>query len=67
VKEARRRFPRDHGEEPEIPLDAHLRLLRAAGFVEADVIWQLFDHRVVAALAPGGAVPKGRHRGSRSR
>jgi SAM-dependent methyltransferase len=64
--EARRRFPGPHGEEPEVPLDTHLRLLRAAGFAEADVVWQQFDQRVVAAIAPERRATSGRQRRARS-
>jgi SAM-dependent methyltransferase len=51
VAEAHRRYPNQHGREPEVPLATHIRLLRAAGFSEVDTIWQQYDNRVLLAIA----------------
>jgi len=45
----RRHASHPHGRE-EIPLEGHVRRLRAAGFRQVDVVWQDFQNRVLLAI-----------------
>ena len=45
-----RRFPHEHAGTPTPDLDGHRARLRAAGFVEVEVVWALGDSRILAAV-----------------
>ena len=49
-EERRRRFASSHPVEERVPLEAHLRALRRAGFASADIVWQEFGDRVLLAV-----------------
>lgn len=46
----RRRYPREHHDVANDHLPGWLRSLRSAGFREAEVVWQLWDDRIVMAV-----------------
>lgn len=46
----RARFPRSHSAVRTPDLPGHVRLLRRAGFREVEVVWSLWQNRVVAAI-----------------
>lgn len=43
-------LPPTHHSEEELPLAVHVSALKAAGFREADVVWQHWDNRILAAV-----------------
>lgn len=50
VRERARRVPPHRGHAEEVPLEAHERALRRAGFREVAVVWQDVDNRVLLAI-----------------
>ncbi|MFJ7337503.1 class I SAM-dependent methyltransferase [Streptomyces sp. NPDC101110] len=50
LEERRRRSARDTGRPADLPLPAHVELLRQAGFAQAGPVWQYGDSCVVVAV-----------------
>lgn len=46
----RKRLPRTHHSEEELPLSVHTAALKGAGFRGVEIVWQHWDNRILAAI-----------------